>query len=82
MPSMTRSKEDAEQWRVLSAEATQETVEMDSPFIRRRGRQLYLRTIGQLDPCGGMLGGAGTCMVLHLHIRSSRGQGKELYKVI
>lgn len=36
VPSMTRSKEDAEQWWVLSAEATQETVEVDSPFIRRR----------------------------------------------
>lgn len=77
VPSMARSKEDAEQRWVLNAETTQETVEMDSSFLRRRQEIVIPQDNWSIGSSWWYVGWGKK-----MHIRSSREQGKEPYKVI
>lgn len=47
-------------------------MDLDSSFLRRRQEIVIPPRDWSLDPHSGMLGGARTCRVLHLHNRSSK----------
>lgn len=72
---MTRSKEDAEWWWVLNAETTQETVEMDSLFLRRRQEIVIPQDNWSIGSSWWYVGWGK-----NMHIRSSREHEKSLIK--